>query len=132
MSSFIAALLGAFAPVFVIIGCAFFLLVLPVVLAVMATQFVRTGKCPVALTPAVVSWVGFWLGGLGSWALISPRWSMPFWQTLAASVDAETYGHPLEHQAENILVWVLFAAVLTALMSWATVWLAGRVRLHYR
>jgi hypothetical protein len=117
---------------FLLLAAVFFIALLPVALAVLAVRFARSGRRPTALIPAFVMWVGYWIGGLGSWALVAPRWPMPFWQTLAASVDAETYGHPLEHQAENILVFVLFAAVLTALASWGTTWVAGRVRLHYR
>lgn len=132
MLTLISAILGAIAPVFVLLGGAFFLLVLPVVLTVLTIQFVRTGKRSAVLLPALITWVGFWLGGLATWTMIAQRWSMTFWQTLAASVDAETYGHPLEHQAESILVFVLFAAVVTALMSWGTTWVARKVRLHYR
>ncbi len=121
----------AFASLFIVLGTALFVFVLPVVLTVLSIQYARSGRRPPALVPALVLWAGFWTGGLVCWSLVSTRWSMPFWHTLAASVNSEKYGHVLEHQAENILFFVLLASVCTALLSWGVTWLAGRLRLHY-
>ena len=58
----------------------------------------------------------FTLGALasvfGAWQLVSSQWTLPLWTTLKAAGDAEKYGHPVEHDAEGIVVMLTFAAVL--------------------
>jgi hypothetical protein len=39
---------------------------------------------------------------------------LPLWETFAASVNAEKYGHPVEHYAELTVEWILFGAVVGA------------------
>lgn len=55
--------------------------------------------------------IAFFIGGVLSWNLIPFHWDMSFWTTLKASVQSEKYGHPVEHKAEGILIWVLFFSV---------------------
>jgi hypothetical protein len=60
---------------------------------------------------------GYFAGGILVWSFALPHWRMSFWETLAASVDASTYGRPTEHYAESILVMMLCACVAGALIS---------------
>jgi hypothetical protein len=57
----------------------------------------------------------FILGALASgfvvWQLIPPEWNLPFWTTLKATVDAEKYGHAVEHYAEGVVLAMTFAGV---------------------
>jgi len=56
------------------------------------------------LLEALVMLVVFLISVGPIWRLISGHWSMSFLSTLEASVNAEKYGHPVEHAAESILV----------------------------
>jgi hypothetical protein len=56
--------------------------------------------------------LGALASGLVVWHLVSSEWTLPFWTTLEAAGDAEKYGHPVEHAAEQIITAVLFVAVL--------------------
>jgi len=53
-------------------------------------------------------------GGLFIWSVVPRTWSLPLWATFAASVNAEKYGHPVEHYAELTVEWILFGAVVGA------------------
>jgi hypothetical protein len=58
--------------------------------------------------------VGYLAAGTAVWFITPPEWTLSFPQTLAASVDSQTYGHPIEHYAESLLVVMLIACVLGA------------------
>jgi hypothetical protein len=58
--------------------------------------------------------VGYLAAGTAVWFVAPPEWTLSFPQTLAASVDSQTYGHPIEHYAESLLVVMLIACVLGA------------------
>jgi len=81
-----------------------------------------------ALVVSTTMMLGFLVGGILSWNLIAFYWDMPLWTTLKASVDAETYGHPVEHRAEVILIWVLFFSVLSALVVGVVEVVAAKLR----
>ena len=72
--------------------------------------------------PAAV--LGGYVGGaLFVWSLVPRDWTMPLWTTFAAAVNAEKYGHEVEHSAEGIAIWILFGAVLGAVgAGLASVW----------
>jgi len=72
--------------------------------------------------------VAFFIGGLLSWNLIPFHWDLSFWTTLAASVQAEKYGHLVEHKAEGILIWVLFFSVASATVTGMVAVAATKVR----
>jgi hypothetical protein len=59
--------------------------------------------------------LSFVVGSIGAgafaWYLVPTDWTLPFLTTLEASVNSAKYGHPIEHTAENILVFVTFACV---------------------
>jgi hypothetical protein len=69
-------------------------------------------------SPSVLPWaiLGYILGGAAVWLITPPEWTLSFPQTLAASVDSRTYGHPVEHYAESLLVVMLVACVFGSLV----------------
>ena len=42
---------------------------------------------------------------------------MPLWQTAEASANFAKYGHPIEYQAERVLLYFLFAGVLGTVVA---------------
>lgn len=60
---------------------------------------------------------GFIAGALFVWSLVPSDWKLPLSTTLGATVNAEKYGHPVEHAAEGIVIWMLFAAVAGAVVG---------------
>jgi hypothetical protein len=79
--------------------------------------------------PFVVLWavVGYIAAGAIIWFLVPREWTLSFPQTLAASVDSKTYGHPIEHYAESLLVVMLVACVIGSLLSSAIATFGGRL-----
>jgi hypothetical protein len=69
---------------------------------------------------------GYVAGALFLWTLVPGDWALPFWTTLAATVNAEKYGHAVEHAAEGIVIWMLFAAVAGAVIGGFAAHFAGR------
>ena len=57
---------------------------------------------------------GYVAGVLFVWTIVPRDWTLPFWTTLAASVNAAKYGHPVEHYAEGIVVAMMFCGVVGA------------------
>lgn len=61
------------------------------------------------------------------WQAVPPEWTLPFWTTVKAGVDSETYGHQIEHAAEVIATDVIVASMLGgALAAGAATWLTRR------
>jgi hypothetical protein len=56
-------------------------------------------------------------GVLFVWALLPRDWTLPFWTTLAASVNAAKYGHPVEHYAQGVVVAMMFFAVVGGIIG---------------
>jgi hypothetical protein len=62
-----------------------------------------------------------------------PRtWTLSLWETFAASVNLDKYGHPVEHYAELTVVWILFGAVVGAMATGAAAAMAERLRIQRR
>ena len=79
--------------------------------------------------PAVFwSVVGFLAAGVAIWSITPPEWTLTFPETLAASVDSVTYGHPVEHYAESLLVVMLVACAAGSALLGA---IACRVQAHF-
>jgi hypothetical protein len=99
-------------------------LLAPILLALaIRDRHANRSRAPLTIYATIVT--AFLVGGILSWNLIPFHCDMPFWTTIKASVDAETYGHPVEHKAEGILIWVLFGSVLSAMIAGAAAALAG-------
>lgn len=79
--------------------------------------------------PSVLVWpiLGFIAAGAAIWLIVPPEWTLSFPQTLAASVDSKTYGHPVEHYAESLLVVMLIACVLGSVLFTAAASFGGRL-----
>jgi hypothetical protein len=64
---------------------------------------------------------GYLAGGALAWSRVPAAWNLSFSETMAASVDAEKYGHPVEHFAESTMVLVLAgstaAGAITAVLA---------------
>jgi hypothetical protein len=93
---------------------------LPVVLLSQLVNPTRTRQNPVPLIVTLSVIGGFVAGAMVGWSLLPSQWQMSFWETACASFDAEKYGHPLEHQAEQLLLFVLFIADLGAIAAGVT------------
>ena len=76
----------------------------------------------------VGTFCGYVAGVLFVWTLVPHDWTLPFWTTLAATVNAEKYGHPVEHAAEVIVIWMLFAGVTGAVIGGFSAHVAGQLR----
>ena len=98
-----------------LIGCGAFALVLS-----------RISNEPRSLVVSSAA-LGYFLAGTAIWSLTPETWTLSFPQTLAASVDARTYGHPVEHYAESLLVVMLAACVCAAAVFSAITAFGGRV-----
>jgi hypothetical protein len=128
MERFLGYLFGYVA----LLGGLLFALVMPILLGSLIVRYLRTGRSAVGLFISSVIVVGFFVGGILSWYLIPFHWNVPFWTTVKASVDAETYGHPFEHRAEGTLIWTLFGAVCSAVLSGTVAATAAKLRTRLR
>jgi len=70
---------------------------------------------------------GYLVGGVLAWCLIPSQWHLSLWETIAASVDSETYGHPIEHYAECTVVAILCACMAGAVLSGSLAGITGRL-----
>jgi hypothetical protein len=122
-----AGLAGVFVYLIAMIGGALFVTIIPIMLSSAVKHRRRT-----ALVISSTMMTAFLAGGVLSWNLIPFHWDMPFWTTLKASVDSAKYGHPIEHKAEGILIWVLFVSVASAIIAGAVAATAGKVRNRLR
>jgi hypothetical protein len=61
--------------------------------------------------------VGALAGGFVTWQLVPSKWTLPFWETLKASGNAEKYTHPVEHYAEGIVVMLICGALLLGVLG---------------
>jgi hypothetical protein len=79
--------------------------------------------------PRVVAFsiLGYVAAGALVWLLVPSEWTLSFPETLAASVDAKTYGHPVEHYAESLLLVMLFACVLGSAVFGTITTFGGRL-----
>jgi hypothetical protein len=115
-----------------LLGSLLFVIVMPFLLGSLIVRYLRTGRSAIGLFISSLIVVGFFVGGILSWCLIPFHWNVPFWTTVKASMDAETYGHAFEHRAEGTLIWTLFGAVCSALLSGALAATAAKLRAHLR
>jgi hypothetical protein len=71
----------------------------------------RGGRRTVLSFTALVA-VGYLAGGVLGWLLRPAQWTMPLAQTLEAAMNASKYGHVIESQAERVLMYPWYMAVL--------------------
>ena len=96
-----------------------FLLGMPFIAGNCAWAYHRGRKTHTCLVVAVVMVVVFYISAGLIWTVVSADWNLSFLTTLEASVNSTKYGHPVEHRAETILVWLLMLSTFAALVSGA-------------
>ncbi|MBZ5618764.1 MAG: hypothetical protein LAQ69_08585 [Acidobacteriia bacterium] len=79
--------------------------------------------CPVRVPATML--LGYVAGLLFVWILVPRNWTLPFWTTLAATVNAAKYGHPVEHAAEGIVIWMMLGAVVGSFVGGSVAHLVG-------
>jgi hypothetical protein len=94
-----------------------FLLGMPVVSAVFALEYRRSRRRLTSLLVAVVMLVVFYVSAGLIWRLGTTDWHLSFLATLEAAGDAEKYGHPVEHWAELMVVWLMLGSTLAAAIA---------------
>ena len=103
-----------------------FLIAMPIVLAIYANEYHRTRRLPTGLMVTVVSLIVFYATAVLLWReFASHYWHQSFLTALDASVNAAKYGHTAEHTAEVLLIWLLIVTTLCAVAAGA---LTGVVR----
>jgi hypothetical protein len=102
---------------FLLLASFLLLATMPLVALVLLFAKIRKRGPWVMVLMAVSFVVGSCAGGALAWSSVPPDWSLPFGTTMEAAVNAEKYGHAIEHAAENILVFVTFASVVGGTLS---------------
>ena len=101
----------------VILAALTMMTLLPFVVLVLFFEHRRTRKEAFPLATASILLAGFLIGGVIGWSCRPDAWTMPLWQTAEASVNFAKYGHPIEYQAERVLLYFLFAGVLGTVVA---------------
>lgn len=66
---------------------------------------------------AILLLAGFLLGGLTGWSQRPVQWQAGLSQTAHASVNAATYGHAYESQAERVLLYFIYGGILGTVVA---------------
>jgi hypothetical protein len=93
--------------------CSFIVFItMPVAFVVLGGIYLFTGERGRGVLIAGFFVLGALASGFAAWQLVPSAWTLPFWTTLKATVDAEKYGHAIEHYAEGVVMMMTFAAML--------------------
>jgi ribose/xylose/arabinose/galactoside ABC-type transport system permease subunit len=93
--------------------CSFIVFItMPVAFVVLGCTYLFTGKRGRGVLIAGLFVLGALASGAAVWQLVPSQWTLPFWTTLKATVDAEKYGHAVEHYAEGVVMMMTFAALI--------------------
>jgi hypothetical protein len=71
--------------------------------------------------------IGYLAGGALAWLRVPSGWKPSLWETLVASVDAERYGHPIEHYAQGVVIMLLCACAAGAIVGGMFATVAARL-----
>lgn len=88
---------------------------LPAVLIAQIFEHRRMGGNRVTVLVTLLIGAGYLIGGVIGWRLRPAQWRMAFGQTFEAALNAEKYGHTLESQAERVLMYPWYMAVLCSI-----------------
>jgi uncharacterized protein (TIGR02246 family) len=103
-----------------------FLVGMPVVVAVLAWKYSRRRELPRGFLVSVAMLIVFFAVATLLWRyLASHYWNLSFLTALHAAGDAARYGHPVEHTAEVLVANLLIVSTLSAAAAGA---IAGGVR----
>lgn len=92
--------------------CGFlYVVVMPPILIGQSVRWLRHRGAVEAPVVGWTSMAGFLAGGAMAWKVLARGWELSLLTTIQAAADNQTWGHAIEHQAESLLVAVLFFAV---------------------
>ncbi len=92
-----------------------FLIGMPVVLGIYTYKYLRCRILPTGLLVAAIMLLVFYASGLLLWRQFATHyWQQSLLTALDASGNAAKYGHPVEHAAEVLLVWLVTISALSA------------------
>ena len=112
-----------------LLGSFLYVLLMPLVLIDLLVQHFRDGSSRRQLTIASISLAGFVTGTTAAWITALRRgWTLSFFTTMRASVDSATWGHEIEHQAENLMMAVLLFSLIGAIVAAASSFCVMRTR----
>ena len=107
----------------ILLACFALLALAPIALVVSAVRFLASRASPRNLLIAGSFHVGFVLAALSIWWIAMPEgWTLPFWTTLQAAVDSQTYGHAVEHAAEVLAAKTIILGVLGGVLTATGMW----------
>jgi hypothetical protein len=93
--------------------CGFIVFItLPVAFVVLGCNYLLKGNHGRSVLVAGFFILGALASGFAIWQLVPSECTLPFWTTPKATVDAEKYGHAVEHYAEGVVMMMTFAALL--------------------
>lgn len=99
---------------------------IPVAFLVLGCNYLLTGRHAYSVLVAGMFVAGAVGGSLVAWQFVPSDWTLRFQTTLKATVDAEKYGHALEHYAEGVVVMISSAALFGGSVSAAVAVLCAR------
>lgn len=110
-----------------------FLIGMPVVVAIYAYQCGRNRRLTTGLLVAAVMLMVFYVSATLLWREFAAHyWHQSFLTALDASGNAAKYGHPVEHTAEVLLVWLLIVSTLSAVAAGAVTGVVRHVWIRHR
>ncbi|MCU0974579.1 MAG: hypothetical protein MUF80_11595 [Burkholderiales bacterium] len=113
-----------------LLGGLWFAAAMPVLVVMLAVGYYRGKRHAAPLIIAGVMTAVFYVAATTFWNVAAADWPMSLPKTFEAAVDSEQYGHPVEHRAENILVWMLLGSSIAALAAGALTAATQRKRLR--
>lgn len=117
-----------FVYMFAILWTLALMLGLPAVLIALCLKPRHIGRNRVTLLVTLLIGAGSLIGGVIGWLLRPAQWRMAFGQTFEAAFNAAKYGDALEHQAERVLMYPWYMAVLCSIAVAAGMGLLLRLR----
>ena len=110
-----------------LIGCFGLLAMASIALVVSLIKFLAHGTDLRTLVISSSFLAGFLIVGWLIWSAAMPDgWTLPFWTTLRATVDSQTYGHTIEHAAEVLASKAIILGAGGGLLAAGLAWIAGR------
>ena len=75
---------------------------------------------------------GFLIGIAMAWLIvIAPSgWKLPVWETIYAGFHADTYGHEVEHAAEQYSLFMFLVGDISTIVTGSVVWMLKKRRLR--
>jgi hypothetical protein len=100
-----------------VISALYFLVGMPVVLAVLARKYRQSRKWTTNLVVSIAMILAFYISAVVAWIVLTPaQWNLSFLTTIKAAGDSETYGK-LEDTAEYLLVNLLLISTISTILA---------------